>query len=174
MLGRTLELAEKYKANITGALTWAFEFEDQPYFDGFRTLATNGIGKPVLNLFRMLGLMSGDQVRVASSGAVALDSILTSGVSDRPDVSGFGTRQDRELSVLVWNYHDDLLQARDASVELTIERTCPAPPGAFSSATIALMSIIAMPTRRGRNWGRLNNPTPGSTHSSSHTAASSN
>ena len=36
-------------------LTWAFEFEDQPYFDGFRTLATNGIDKPVLNVFRMAG-----------------------------------------------------------------------------------------------------------------------
>ena len=37
-------------------LTWAFEFEDQPYFDGFRTLATNGIDKPVLNVFRMDGI----------------------------------------------------------------------------------------------------------------------
>ena len=36
-------------------LTWAFEFEGQPYFDGFRTLATNGIDKPVLNLFPHAG-----------------------------------------------------------------------------------------------------------------------
>ena len=41
--------------NLLGAVTWAFEFEDQPYFDGFRDLATNGIDKPVLNVFRMLG-----------------------------------------------------------------------------------------------------------------------
>src|SRR5258708_29043850 len=41
------------KSNMAGMLTWAFEFEGQPYFDGFRTVATNGIDKPVLNVFRM-------------------------------------------------------------------------------------------------------------------------
>ncbi len=40
-------------------LTWAFEFEGKPYFDGYRTLATNGVDKPVLNFFRMAGLMRG-------------------------------------------------------------------------------------------------------------------
>ena len=53
------KLAEKYKVNLEGALTWAFEFEDQPSFAGFRTLATNGVDKPVLNIFRMAGLMRG-------------------------------------------------------------------------------------------------------------------
>ena len=52
-------------------LTWAFEFEGQPYFDGFRTLATNGIDKPVLNFFRMAGMMSGDRVKVESNGGAS-------------------------------------------------------------------------------------------------------
>ena len=43
-------------------MTWAFEFEDQPYFDGFRDLATNGIDKPVLNVFRMFGMMTGKRL----------------------------------------------------------------------------------------------------------------
>ena len=30
--------------------TWAFELEGQPYFAGFRTLPTNGVDKPVLNV----------------------------------------------------------------------------------------------------------------------------
>ena len=30
----------KHGVNLEGALTWAFEFEDQPYFAGFRSLAT--------------------------------------------------------------------------------------------------------------------------------------
>lgn len=55
------ELADARKTNIAGLLTWAFEFEDQPYFDGFGTPATNGIDKPVLNIFRMAALMSGDR-----------------------------------------------------------------------------------------------------------------
>ncbi|HUJ45417.1 MAG TPA: beta-xylosidase, partial [Opitutaceae bacterium] len=50
---RLPELAERDGVNLEGALTWAFEFEDQPYFAGFRSLATNGIDKPVLNVFRL-------------------------------------------------------------------------------------------------------------------------
>ena len=42
-------------STCAASVTWAFEFEDQPYFAGFRDLATNGIDKPVLNVFRMLG-----------------------------------------------------------------------------------------------------------------------
>jgi xylan 1,4-beta-xylosidase len=56
---RTLDLAEKHAVNLEGSLTWAFEFEDQLYFTGFRVLATGGIDLPVLNVFRMLGLMGG-------------------------------------------------------------------------------------------------------------------
>jgi xylan 1,4-beta-xylosidase len=101
-------------------LTWAFEFEDQPYFDGFRTLASNGIDKPVLNLFRMAGLMQGDRVQVTSSSAVALDAILQPGVRDKPDVDALASRCDREISVLVWNYQDNDLPAPEASVKLTV------------------------------------------------------
>ena len=36
-------LADKHGVNFEGAVTWAFEFEDQPYFAGFRVLSTNGI-----------------------------------------------------------------------------------------------------------------------------------
>src|SRR5207245_722613 len=34
---RTYELARKHGVNLLGIVTWAFEFEDQPYFSGFRT-----------------------------------------------------------------------------------------------------------------------------------------
>jgi hypothetical protein len=35
--------ARIHQVDLLGSITWAFEFEDQPYFDGFRSLATNGI-----------------------------------------------------------------------------------------------------------------------------------
>ena len=71
-----VQLADRDHANIEGMLTWAFEFEDQPYFDGFRTLATNGIDKPVLNVFRMAGAgAAATASRSNASGAVALDAI---------------------------------------------------------------------------------------------------
>jgi xylan 1,4-beta-xylosidase len=40
VMPRHLDLAARYGVNLRGAVTWAFEFEDQAYFDGFRDLAT--------------------------------------------------------------------------------------------------------------------------------------
>jgi len=115
-----LKLADQHKANIEGMLTWAFEFEDQPYFDGFRTLSTNGIDKPVLNVFRMAALMHGDRVAVESSGALSVDDIISQGVRQKPDVSAFAVRTDRDISVMAWNYHDDDVPGPDAAVRLTV------------------------------------------------------
>lgn len=115
-----LDLSQRHKTHLRGILTWAFEFEDQPYFDGFRSLATNGVDKPVLNLFRMLGLMKGERVQAESSGAVGFDRILQSGVRDTPDVDVIASQSDHRVTALVWNYHDDDVTAPAAAVRLTI------------------------------------------------------
>jgi xylan 1,4-beta-xylosidase len=120
-LARTYELADLHGANLLGSVTWAFEFEGQPYFAGFRDLATNGIDKPVLNVFRMLGMMRGDRVSVKSTSAAPVETIRDRGVRLAPDVYAIAARSGRDLSVLVWNYHDDDLPAPDAGVVLTIE-----------------------------------------------------
>ncbi len=120
-IARTYELTDRHRVNLLGSVTWAFEFEDQPYFDGFRDLSTNGIAKPVLNVFRMLGKMRGDRVTVESSGAVPLDTILEAGVRDRPDVGALASRAADGIAVLVWNYHDDDLPAAAADVDLAID-----------------------------------------------------
>lgn len=120
MLRNILQLADRYHANIEGMLTWAFEFEGQPYFDGLRTLATNGVDKPVLNLFRMAGLMEGDRVRVSSDGARAVDDILKSGVRQAADVDALAARSGRKVTVLAWNYHDDDVPAPAADVRVAV------------------------------------------------------
>jgi xylan 1,4-beta-xylosidase len=120
-LARTYELADRHGVNLLGSVTWAFEFEGQPYFDGFRDLATNGIPKPVLNVFRMLGQMRGDRVAVQSTGGLPLDSVRDQSVRTRADISALAARDARSVTVLVWNYHDDDLPAPPADVELTIE-----------------------------------------------------
>ncbi len=71
-MARTYELARREGVDIKGSVTWAFEFEDQPPFAGFRELASNGIDKPVLNVFRMLGMLNGQWVAVESTGAQSL------------------------------------------------------------------------------------------------------
>lgn len=118
---RKHDLAARRGVNLEGALTWAFEFEGQPYFAGFRSLATNGIDKPVLNVFRMLAKMSGERLAVESDGAVPLDGMLRRGVRDKPDVAAFASRDGDTLWVMVWHYHDDDLAgpAADVSLELT-------------------------------------------------------
>jgi xylan 1,4-beta-xylosidase len=117
---RKMDLADKHDVNLQGALTWAFEFEDQPYFAGFRSLATNGIDKPVLNVFRMYSKMSGQRLSVNSSGAVPLDTILKEGVREKPDVSALATLDKNKVCVMLWHYHDEDIPGPQADVKLTL------------------------------------------------------
>ena len=122
IMPRHLDLAKKHGVNLVGAVTWAFEFEDQPYFDGFRDLATNGIDKPVLNVFRMLGMMTGDRLKVDNTGAASLDSMLKGGVkASSSDVHAMAARDTRSVTVLVSNYHDSGSPDAAAPVELTVK-----------------------------------------------------
>jgi xylan 1,4-beta-xylosidase len=125
---RTYQLADLHGVNLVGSVTWAFEFEEQPHFYGFRSLATNGIDKPVLNVFRMLGRMSGDRVAVESTGAATLEAVRDRSVRGRPDVSALATRDSRSAAVLVWHYHDDDVPGPGADVELVLEGVPEGPP----------------------------------------------
>ncbi len=117
---RKYDLAARHQVNFEGAVTWAFEFEGQPYFDGFRDLATNGIDKPVLNVFRMFGMMGGQRVEASSAGAAELETMLQTGVKEKPDINALASRGERSAAVMVWNYHDDDLPAAPAEVDLSI------------------------------------------------------
>lgn len=119
-LNQTLALAERDHVKLQGIVTWAFEFEDQPSFAGFRELATNGLDKPVLNAFRMFGMMGDQRVEAISSGAMAAEQVLSEGVRTLPEINAIATRKAREIEVLVWNYHDDDLPADAATIDLTI------------------------------------------------------
>jgi len=113
-------LRDRYKVNLIAMVSWSFEFEDKEYFEGFRTLATNGVDKPVINVFRMAGLMSGQRVSTTSTGQIPLDDVLNSGVQRAPDIDAFATKADREAAVMLWNYHDDDVAAAGAPVQVTI------------------------------------------------------
>jgi len=132
---RTYELARNHGVTVEGAVTWAFEFEDQPAFAGFRELATDGIEKPVLNVFRMFGMLGGGKpgaawVATESSGTLPIASILAASVTEDPDVNAEATRNGSEVDVLLWNYHDADLDASPAQVHLAVD-------GLHGKATIA-------------------------------------
>jgi xylan 1,4-beta-xylosidase len=117
---RKHDLARKHGVNLHGALTWAFEFEDQPYFAGFRALASNGLELPVLNVFRMFAKMSGKRIAAESSGAVPLDAIVKDGVRGQPDVGALASRDGNRVAVMLWHYHDDDVPGPDASLEVSV------------------------------------------------------
>ena len=115
------ELQDRHAVNLLSMLSWSFEFEDKDYFEGFRSLATNGVDKPVLNVFRMFGLMSGNRVSTSSTGQVPLDTLLSTGVRQSPDIDALATTNDHEAAVLVWNYHDAAAEAEAAPVTVTVK-----------------------------------------------------
>ncbi|MEX0852785.1 MAG: beta-xylosidase [Bauldia sp.] len=118
---RTYELARRAGVTIEGSVTWAFLFEDQPYFEGFRDLATNGIDKPVLNAFRMLGMLGGSWLEAVTSQCLTLDEVMLSGVRAGPDVNVAATRDETGVSVLLWHYHDDDAPGAKADIALTVD-----------------------------------------------------
>ncbi|WP_325592513.1 GH39 family glycosyl hydrolase [Puia sp.] len=96
---RIAAIADSMQVNLAAAMSWAFEFEGQRYFDGFRDLATNGIDKPVLNVFRMFGLMRGNRIPVDSA---------------------FVTADAHAMYILVWNYTDDDLPGPSKTMDIQL------------------------------------------------------
>ena len=119
---REYELEDKYGINFLGSVSWSFEFENQPWFYGYRELATNGVDKPVLNVFRMLGMMGGERVEVKSNRMYPLKMIMDSGVSGRStDIGALASNSDKSAAVMIWNYHDEDMQGTAEPISLTVK-----------------------------------------------------
>ena len=123
---RKYALADSLKVNLKTAVSWSFEFENQSWFAGYRDLATNGVNKPVLNVFRMFGLMSGKRTAVISDHAYSLKAVLDSGIRGISDINALASKDLNTAAIMVWNYHDDDIKDSEAIVEITIKGL---PPG---------------------------------------------
>jgi len=151
---RTMQLAEKEGVNLEGVLTWSFEFEDKPWFAGFRTLATNGVDLPVMNVFRMLGKMDGDRVLLESSGDLGVDEVTTKSVHDKDDVMGMASMAERRLSVMAWNYHDDEVAGPNAAVSLAVAGL----PTGVTEATVTEYRIDEEHSDAYTVWKKMGSP----------------
>ncbi|MBP2159646.1 MULTISPECIES: GH39 family glycosyl hydrolase [Asticcacaulis] len=116
---RIWELSDRHKVNLEGVLTWAFTFEDQPWFAGYRQLATNGIDLPVLNVFRMYAQFGPERIAASSSAQLPLDDMMAT-VTQKNDVGVMATRDGSKVAVLVWHYNDDDLKGPDAAVTVNL------------------------------------------------------
>ena len=136
--------------NLIGAVSWAF-LRGSADFDGFRDLATNGIDKPVLNVFRMLGRMRrrSRQPKVPPTPSNPGGDTSARGAAD---ISALASRSVRSASVLVFNYHDDDLPAPDATIDLTIEGL---PNG---RATIAHFRVDKSHSNSYERWKAMGSP----------------
>ncbi len=117
---RKYELADFHGVNLLGAVTWAFEFEDQAWFRGFRDLATNGVDKPVLNVFRMFGMMEGNRAEVKQNLAYDFKKVRDESVRGASDINALASKDAKAAGIMVWNYHDDNIKGPDTAVELKI------------------------------------------------------
>jgi len=151
---RKYDLAARHGITLAGAVTWAFEFEDQPYFDGFRSLATNGLEKPVLNVFRMYGMMGGWRVPAESTHEVALDTIRAEGVRETPDVAALAALEAARLSVMVWHYHDDDVAGPAADVTLEVRGF----PAGVARALLHHYRIDGKHSNAYAEWRRMGSP----------------
>ena len=118
---RKYALADSLNVNFLGAVSWSFEFENQPWFYGFRDLATNGVDKPVLNVFRMFGMMQGSRLNVAANQMYPLKKIVSTSVREaQSDIGAIASSDLKTAAVMVWNYHDDDVLKESTLVHLTI------------------------------------------------------
>jgi xylan 1,4-beta-xylosidase len=120
------DLAARHHTDLIAMLTWAFEFENADAFEGYRSLATDGIDKPILNFFRMAGLLGDERVAATSTAATSLDDLLNAGVAQGEDVDAFATRGGRSAAILVWNYQESAVPGPTAPVALSLSGLPPA------------------------------------------------
>jgi xylan 1,4-beta-xylosidase len=116
----TYALAAQEQVHIAGAVSWSFEFEDQPYFEGFRELATNGVDKPVLNAFRMFGLLGDERIKISSTRALPIEQIVSAGARQQPDIRAIATRHGQQIEIMIWNYHDEDVDVPAAPIDLAV------------------------------------------------------
>lgn len=150
---RKYALADEIGINFKGAVTWAFEFEDQPWFYGFRDLATNGVDKPVLNVFRMFGKMSGKRVEVQGNRMYSLKTFVDSSArGPQTDVGGLSAKSAKGATLMVWNYHDLDVQAPAESVEVTFNGLKP------GTVTLTKYLVDATHSNSYEVWKKIGSP----------------
>jgi xylan 1,4-beta-xylosidase len=118
---RKQDVAARHGVNLEGALTWAFAFENQPWFAGFRTLSTRGVVKPVFNTFRIFSLLEKQRVRLVNSAGRSLENLMKPESRAIIDIDGVATRGDRTLSVILWHHHDDDTAGPARNIELNVQ-----------------------------------------------------
>ncbi|HEU4778633.1 MAG TPA: hypothetical protein VFS58_01995 [Steroidobacteraceae bacterium] len=105
---RKQDLLARTGGDLQGAVSWAFTFAEQPWFNGLRALTTNEVALPVLNTFELFARLGLKRVAVDAPSMIPVDAIIANGVRAEPDLGAIASIDDAKtrLTVLLWNYHD--------------------------------------------------------------------
>ena len=103
---RKQDLMAEDNVNLHGAISWAFTFHDQPWFNGLRALTTNEVALPVFNAFKLFSQLDRQRISVSNPHGFSSADIIADKVRNRGDVQAIATRGDRHVQVLLWHYHD--------------------------------------------------------------------
>lgn len=90
-------------------LAWAFMFEGERCFEGTRTFSTQGINKPVFNLFQLYAKLGTQRVALESSRDLdPLTFADENGMVEGPEIDGWATvGANDSVQVLLYCHHDD-------------------------------------------------------------------
>ncbi|MCL1795773.1 MAG: beta-xylosidase [Clostridia bacterium] len=114
------DLADSMRGDIR-PLAWAFMFEGERCFEGTRTFSTQGIDKPMLNLFRLFEKLGDTRVAFESSRDVdPLSFADDNGTEEGPEIDGWATVRDGAVQLLMYCHHDDWDVKRTYDVSLSI------------------------------------------------------
>jgi xylan 1,4-beta-xylosidase len=105
---RKQDLLARTGGNLQGAVSWAFTFSEQPWFNGLRALTTNEVALPVLNAFKLFARLAPKRLAVDAPAMIPVDAIIADGVRGEPDIGVVASIDEARarLTILLWNYHD--------------------------------------------------------------------
>ncbi|MBC7321393.1 beta-xylosidase [bacterium] len=115
------ELAERYNRDLK-LLSWAFMFRGERCFEGTRAFVTQGIDKPILNLFRMFSFLGDKKLYFESSQKKdQLNFIDDYGASEEPEIYGIATMTgSKSIEILLYCHHDDWDIKDEYEIELEV------------------------------------------------------
>jgi xylan 1,4-beta-xylosidase len=105
---RKQDLMARTGGNLQGAVSWAFTFSEQPWFNGLRALTTNEVVLPVFNTFELFAKLGRKRITIDAPSMIPVDAIIADSVRGEPDVGAIASVDDAKskLTILLWNYHD--------------------------------------------------------------------
>ena len=150
---RIYAMMDEYKQNLLGAVSWSFEFEDQPLFAGFRDLATNGIDKPVLNVFRMFNMMTGKRVNAESNRMYALQTVVDSSIRKaQTDIGVLASTDKNSAALMLWNYGDEDKKVAAETIAVSVKGV------ASSKVTVTRYLIDSTHSNAYEAWNKMGSP----------------